>query len=272
MKSRKHLYLIIVVLIVPCVVGQMSGDDDDGDDLAIDLSAYGTRLYGTPQKSAGEMLKKWQLSQENSAENSHVLVNPEEIGPYVEGDILIPRSTATSSDGRNGMVAESYRWHDGIIPIELIGPFDTRAMKLIEEAIQSYHDNTCLKFMPRRRTDLDYISIQSGSTGCWSSVGRIGGRQVVNLQSPGCTTKVGTVIHELMHASGFLHEQNREERDEFVDIRFENVRKGYENNFEKASPGLASGFGVDYDYGSVMHYSTGAFTVNGQPTIVTKVR
>lgn len=128
-------------------------------------------------------------------------------------------------------------------------------MDMIERGLIEYHKNTCIKFIPRRSSDRDYISIESNPTGCWSSVGRIGGKQVVNLQSPGCVTKIGTVIHELKHALGFLHEQNREERDNFVKINENNIKKGYEINFEKAKKGEATGFGVNYDLGSVMHYS-----------------
>jgi hypothetical protein len=47
---------------------------------------------------------------------------------------------------------------------------------------------------------------------------------------------------------------------------------GRQNNFEKAKKGVAEGQGVDYDYRSVMHYSAGAFSKNGRPTIVPKVQ
>lgn len=145
-------------------------------------------------------------------------------------------------------------------------------MDMIERALIQYHRNTCIKFIPRRPADRDYISIESGSSGCWSSVGRTGGKQVVNLQTPGCVTKIGTVIHELLHALGFLHEQNREERDKFVIIKTSNIRSGYEINFDKAKSGSTSGFGVGYDYGSVMHYSSTAFSKNGQSTIEAKMK
>ena len=143
-------------------------------------------------------------------------------------------------------------------------------MAVIQKAFNQYHKSTCLKFVPRRSAQTDYVAIDNSQSGCWSSVGRVGGEQVVNLQSPGCVTKTGTVIHELLHAAGFLHEQNREERDQFVSIIDANVRAGYEINFKKASPGETTGFGVGYDYGSVMHYSAKAFSKNGQPTINAK--
>lgn len=144
-------------------------------------------------------------------------------------------------------------------------------MDLIERAINEYHRRTCIQFVPRT-THEDYISIESGSSGCWSSVGRIGGKQVVNLQAPGCVTKIGTVIHEFLHVLGFLHEQNREERDRFVTIKTINIKPGYEVNFDKAKNGETSGFGVTYDYGSVMHYSANAFSRNNMVTIEAKMK
>ena len=92
--------------------------------------------------------------------------------------------------------------------------------------MDEYHKRTCIKFVPRQSGHRDYISIVSGNTGCWSSVGRVGGAQQVNLQSPGCLTTLGTPIHELMHALGFLHEQNRYERDSHVTIVWNNIQAG----------------------------------------------
>lgn len=50
-------------------------------------------------------------------------------------------------------------------------------MDMIEKAINEYHRRTCVRFKPRTN-ERDYISFTSDATGCWSSVGRIGGKQV----------------------------------------------------------------------------------------------
>lgn len=94
------------------------------------------------------------------------------------------------------------------------------------DAMAQYHAHTCIRFKPYNGEESDYIRITAGKTGCWSSVGRVGGRQDVNLQVPGCVTKLGTVIHELMHAVGFLHEQSRYERDDYVTIQWNNIQQG----------------------------------------------
>lgn len=94
----------------------------------------------------------------------------------------------------------------------------------------------------------------------------------LSLQTPECVNLVGTPVHELLHALGFMHEQNREERDGFVFIRSQNIETGREGNFAKAKKGDTTGFGVGYDYGSVLHYSPVAFSKNGQPTIEAKMK
>jgi len=51
--------------------------------------------------------------------------------------------------------------------------------QLILSSIDEYKKLTCLKFTPRTSYDTDYIYFTNGNTGCWSSVGKIGGRQEV---------------------------------------------------------------------------------------------
>ena len=59
-------------------------------------------------------------------------------------------------------------------------------------------------------------------------------------------------MHELAHAQGILHEQSRMDRDNYVTIRFENVKGGMEHNFKKHVGAQTAG--VPYDYQSLMHY------------------
>ena len=91
---------------------------------------------------------------------------------------------------------------------------------------------TCIRFR-QRNGDNDHVYIQRGSvnSGCWSYVGRTGGRQILNLQVPeypGAAHCVwtGTVSHELIHAIGYYHEQSRPDRDDFVEINWNNIPSG----------------------------------------------
>lgn len=240
--------------VVEVISNELSATPDP--DL-IDLSIYGHSLYGVPDNKTGSLLADFKPNKTS--------VNPEELGSYVEGDILMPKRLLLL---KNGINSKTSRWPDGEVPFEIAGDFSKDELDMIASAIDEYHAKTCIRFIPRT-TETDYISIVRGNSGCWSSVGRVGGKQEVNLQTPGCLTKPGTAIHELMHVLGFLHEQNRKERDSFVDIQLQNIQRNAIPNFQRMSNTVA--FGVTYDYGSVMHYSPTAFSKNGQPTIVAKV-
>ncbi|KAB7503817.1 Zinc metalloproteinase nas-15, partial [Armadillidium nasatum] len=102
---------------------------------------------------------------------------------------------------------------------------------------------------------------------CSSSVGRVGGSQVVSL-GEGCLTK-GVVIHELMHSLGFWHEQARPDRDRYITIIWENIQMGLSYNFGKYDWDTIQNLSVPYDLGSIMHYGSNAFAKNRtKPTII----
>ncbi|CAH1403917.1 unnamed protein product [Nezara viridula] len=139
---------------------------------------------------------------------------------------------------------------------------------VIKGAMEEFHENSCIKFVPYKTGDSDWISIQGDSPGCWSYVGRRGGGQVVNLGRR--CVQHGVAAHELLHALGFHHQQSASDRDKYVTIHWKNIRRGAERNFKRYGHGSITDLGVGYDYDSVMHYSSHAFTKNGKPTIVPK--
>lgn len=98
--------------------------------------------------------------------------------------------------------------------------------------------------------------------------------QQLNLQlsSPnnGCF-RLGTIMHEFLHAIGFYHMQSATERDDFVKIEWDNIQAGTANNFNKYDANRITNFQVEYDVSSVMHYSAYAFSSNGYATIVPNV-
>lgn len=65
-------------------------------------------------------------------------------------------------------------------------------------------NRSCIRFVKRTQLSPNYIYITKGN-GCSSEVGmRRTGRQNMNLNEIGLCPK-GKIIHELLHALGFLH-------------------------------------------------------------------
>ena len=68
---------------------------------------------------------------------------------------------------------------------------------------------------------------------------------------------------------GFEHEQNRADRDSYVTINYANILQGNSQWFDKYTTNVDYQ-GFPYDYNSIMHYESTAFSSNGLPTIVAK--
>ncbi|EDO36123.1 predicted protein, partial [Nematostella vectensis] len=105
---------------------------------------------------------------------------------------------------------------------------------------------------------------------CWSHVGFVTtklqpGPQSLSLGA-GCSQKV-VIMHELMHALGFWHEQSRPDRNQYVEVMWENIIQGKEHNFNKQGHEVIDVLGTTYDMDSLMHYGTMGFSSNGQPTL-----
>lgn len=151
------------------------------------------------------------------------------------------------------------------IPVSISSVYTTDEKNVIIRALVTFHKSTCIRFVWSRSTDRDFLRFFSGS-GCWSYLGRQRGRQDVSLMKKGCLY-TNIVQHEVLHALGFHHEQVRSDRDQHVNILFDNIQKGKEWNFQKAD---TNNLDTPYDFQSVMHYSKFAFSKNRQPTIVAK--
>jgi len=104
--------------------------------------------------------------------------------------------------------------------------------------------------------------------GCSSFVGLKGGEQELTL-GRGCR-QLGIIMHEVGHAMGFHHEQTRPDRDDYVVINQNNIPPNVYFNFQKYTNAVIKEWGIPYDYASIMHYGSTAFSYNGQATIVAK--
>ncbi|XP_067041590.1 blastula protease 10-like isoform X2 [Acropora muricata] len=195
----------------------------------------------------------------------------------LEGDIKLSRNIEKLVNegvrkrkkpiGKGAVNNELYLWNDGIVPYETDSVFDNHpsSKKAIEDAIKEMHRISCVRFQPR--TSEQYYIRFIRSTGCWSYIGkvRVSGGQSISIGDR-CDT-VGTVLHELMHALGFFHTSSRYDRDSYVIVRYENIRKGYELNFHKYTHAQIDLLKAPYDMTSLMHPPRYAFSKNGLNTI-----
>lgn len=175
----------------------------------------------------------------------------------VEGDIVL--GEPQSGKAYQGMdPSQSLQtWPGGVIPFFIQG--DLPHPERVIQALGLFH-GTKLVFQNYEGQE-DVLVFQAGSGNCKSYLGRVGGKQPLWV-GPGCGPK--EIAHEIMHAVGFIHEQNRADRDSFIEIQWNNIQDNAQINFEVFPAGFMklSGLGA-FDYESLMLYPAKMFSKDG---------
>lgn len=193
-----------------------------------------------------------------------------------EGDIILGKladlEAMIPSAGQRGIYNDlAALWPNSTLPYVIGSGFSAQMIGQINFAIDYLNKSTNLCIVPRtNQTNFVTLIPTAPDDACYSDgIGMSGGEQFLRLNdvADGNGCWYGNIVHEFLHAAGFWHEQSREDRDNYVDILWQNIIQ---------SPGILAQFdkhitdGQDignYDYLSIMHYGHDYFTANGQPTI-----
>jgi hypothetical protein len=149
-------------------------------------------------------------------------------------------------------------WAQGIVPyeIDLVKfPVEKKERAVILRAIKEWNAaGTGFTVIPRSREEqIDYLVFGEHADACCSHVGRQGGPQYIRCALQGNGFNAASIQHEIAHAVGFYHEQQRADRDEYVQI----APHAKPANYEK----IGKAYGR-YDFSSIMHYP---FSAEMQP-------
>ncbi|XP_065691169.2 meprin A subunit alpha isoform X1 [Patagioenas fasciata] len=178
-----------------------------------------------------------------------------------QGDIMLPKNQ------RNALRNETYRWKFPV-PYILSDNLDLNAKAVILQAFELFRLKSCIDFKPYEG-ESSYIFFIKES-GCWSMVGDLKTGQDLSIGT-GCDY-TAIVEHEILHALGFYHEQSRSDRDDYVNIWWDEIIAGREHNFEKYDDDFITDLNTPYDYESLMHYAPFSFNKNESiPTITAKI-
>ena len=152
-------------------------------------------------------------------------------------------------------------WTNGIVYYDFGSKITDYTKDLFFESFNEWEKNTPIKFS-KRISESNYILIIKSDQNS-SYVGMIGGAQVLKIVS----LHKGVIMHELGHALGLAHEHQRTDRNNFINILYDNIDPDKKSNFESMGGSILY---TPYDFLSIMHYSRTAFSQNGQNTIEPK--
>jgi len=149
--------------------------------------------------------------------------------------------------------------------------FDNHRKDTIRSKFTEFERDTCVKLVEvDNKNDPKYsnkLEIQQ-NMGCSSYVGRHFKHQMLSLANR-CEGSY-IPLHEAMHALGWLHEQQRPDRDQYVKVwrdRCSMSDSSFNGNQGIMSDSKWIDQGTPYDVGSIMHYGTRSCAKGGDDVI-----
>jgi len=276
--SRLSLFIFLLLLASCSIIIQSSPvenqlhntseTDNFVEELAnLEMTKVDNHGNKSPENSTYEELPT--MLEEMMINRTHYPLENENL---FEGDLAIPEELieeyyGSFTRGKRGAVRSNSRlWPSGRVYYRFASAVSSADRNTIRSAISYFQTYTCLRFY-YRSSQRNYVEFTTAASECSSDyIGCKGGKQVIRL-GPGCRTR-GVVLHEIGHAIGFWHEHSRPDRDSYVRIMLQNVQSGMEYAFRKRTYSDVDSHGYSYDYGSIMHYRTTAFSRN-EPSLPT---
>lgn len=186
------------------------------------------------------------------------------------GDMLVDVAANGPLSASGYVASASLPWPGGVLPIVFEAGMTQAEANYVFYACNTIWRGVANVSCVNRTTQASYVFVTKSASGCFAYLGSpkpgAPAQRQLNL-GVGCWDQ-RRVVHELGHSLGLMHEHQRPNRDNFVQIHLENVKPGQEGQFQLFAQGAGDFYTNAYDFGSVMHYEATAFTKNGLATIV----
>lgn len=125
---------------------------------------------------------------------------------------------------RNAIKLKQFKWPNAIVPYEFGNNYTEGNRARVLAAMEIFREKSCVKFILKQPEHIEHIRFVKAN-GCGSYVGyRRGQKEPLDVFfADACLEIPGAIQHELLHVLGMLHEQARPDRDDHIDILWENI-------------------------------------------------
>ncbi|EYC26655.1 hypothetical protein Y032_0010g892 [Ancylostoma ceylanicum] len=191
-----------------------------------------------------------------------VYVSEAALGRTAENNMRHNRLARKSNSRVGSVKVINYQFHD---------KFNRSLEGLFLKVTKAWEERTCIKF-EKKVGDRNAILVRGNQIedyDCSFTPNPRGGDHWLSI---GCGY-FGGAAHEVGHALGLAHTHSRYDRNAYVEVDWNNVKKEFDNQYQDWNQQDYEGqnykkeygtnltkekdhYGVPYDYGSIMHYGT----------------
>jgi len=159
--------------------------------------------------------------------------------------------------------SKAVKWTDGIVYYKFDASFPENGKTMMQRVINKYESISSLQFIEIKNTKRIkyFVTIKEGGKYNYCTGVGMHKKMFLVLKNYADTT---TVLHELGHLIGLYHEHQREDRDKYIKVNWENIRDSYIHNFVIVKHDLIPENKFQYDYDSIMHYGNKYFSKNSE--------
>ena len=159
--------------------------------------------------------------------------------------------------------SDAVKWTDGIVYYRFDASFPENGKTMMQWAMNKYESISSLQFIEIKNTKRIkyFVTIKEGGKDNYCTGVGMHKKMTLNLMN---YIDNSTILHELGHLIGLHHEHQREDRDTYIKINWENILDSYVYNFVIVKHDLIPENKFKYDYDSIMHYKNKCFSKNSE--------
>lgn len=155
------------------------------------------------------------------------------------------------------------KWTNSTVVYRISG-LSSSVRSELQKSFNEWTNKTNVRFK-ERTNESNYVTISSSGSNSNSGVATLGMNGSRGFIRLGTRATAVVIIHEIGHTLGYIHEQNRRDRDNYIRINFSNIQNNAKDQFYKSNS--ATLVTNQFDVNSTMMYGSYTFSKNGRPTI-----